>query len=442
MAGPASAKAAPARVAALAAVSERRRRQGRIREILRASKEMSALDERDRALATRLAMGAVAAEGELDRIIDSHVRRGSRLEPCVRDALRISAFELVYLSTPAAVAASQGVELVRGVAPKAAGLANAVLRRVADRDTAAYAKLLENVGGEKVTTEELMRLGGLPLWLAEAGLESLGAQRAVAWARHALEPVVASVAVNRALNGADEAEALLKGAECEPVEGPLPGSFVLGRPSRLVSSGLVEGADVVPCDLAAQETALLARPAAGARVLEVGQGRGTKSILLESVAIAAGEPCKILAVELDAKKSDLAARRMEAAGLSEHVGCICDDATALNSVEGTFDLVFVDAPCSGTGTLARHPEIAWSLAEKSVAGLASTQQQMLAAAAAHVARGRRLVYSTCSILEEENERVVEAFLASPAGLGFSLVSMHRTDIPGADCHFAATLRRG
>ena len=434
--------AAPARHAALVVASERRRRGARARDLLRASGAMDALDERDRALACRLVLGSVAAEGELDRVIDSHLRRGAKLEPRVRDALRLAAFEVLYLDTPDSVAASQGVELVREVAPRAAGLANAVLRRVAGEDAARLAASREALVAGDFTVYDLTRVGGMPVWLADAALGCLGRAGAAAYAEHALEPVLPTVAANRCRHTAAEAFGLLDTAGCEPEEGPLVGSFILGNMPALAASGLVGRVDVLPCDLAAQEVALLARPRPGSRVLEVGQGRGTKTVLLESAAVAAGGACEVCAVEVDAAKSAAAARRMEAAGLSEHVTCVTDDGRELLSIgDEAFDLAFVDAPCSGTGTLARHPEIAWSLEEAAVPGLAALQLQMLSAAAAHVGRGGRLVYSTCSILADENERVADAFLASPAGARFEPVSTHRTAIPGADHHFCATFRR-
>jgi len=82
---------------------------------------MDSLDERDRALVTRLVMGSVIAQGELDRVIDAHLRRAGHLEPRVRDALRIATFEVLYLATPTSASVSQGVELVRSVSSRAAG---------------------------------------------------------------------------------------------------------------------------------------------------------------------------------------------------------------------------------------------------------------------------------------------------------------------------------
>ena len=436
------ARATGARGLALSLLGERRRRDARARDLLRGSSELDALAERDRAFVTRLVLGVTAAAGALDAALEGHLRRGARLEPRVRDALRLAAFELVYLGERADVAVSQGVELVRGVAPRAAGLANAVLRRVAEKDAPAASAARGRISGGAFDAGDLALAGALPAWLCERALASLGREDAAAWARGALEPAGAWVAANRARVQRGQALLhMLREAGCEPEEGPLPGSFLLRAPARLAPSGLVERVDVIPCDLAAQEVALAAAPVPGERALEVGQGRGTKTLLLEGASCAAGGPCEVVAVEVSPRKSATAARRMEAAGIAGHVRCVCADGRELGDDLGLFDLVFLDAPCTGTGTLARHPEIAWSLAPDAPAELAALQRELLASAAARVAPGGRLVYATCSVLAEEDERVVDAFLASDSGAGFELVRAGRTPVrAGTDTHFHAELR--
>ena len=430
------ARLSAARRAALALAGERRRRGARARDFLRGADALSELDERDRGLAVRLVMGVTAAEGTLDALIDSHLQKGgtskrARLEPRVRDALRIAVFELVYLGTRPDVAVSQGVELARSVAPRAAGLANAVLRRVAEKDAALVADARARVESGVFETRDLALVGALPEWLAErVGIRALTT----------LAPAAPWVATNDTKG--QSLRIILEEAGCEPEAGPLPRSYRLGAPSRLAPSGLVERVEVIPCDLAAQEVALACAPAPGERVLEVGQGRGTKTLLLQNAAIAGGGPCEITAIEVSPRKSKLAARRMEAAGLAEHVRCVCADGRALPDDLGTFDLVFLDAPCTGTGTLSRHPEIAWSLEPSAPAELSALQGELLASAAAHVAPDGRLVYATCSILAEENDAVIAAFLASPSGAGFELVRSGLTEVPGgSDTHFHAHLRR-
>ena len=158
-------------------------------------------------------------------------------------------------------------------------------------------------------------------------------------------------------------------------------------------------------------------------MLEVGQGRGTKSVLLAG-ALGAVHPREIVGVDSVATKVQLSRRRMEAAGLANIVNCHELDACRLGdddlpaALDRLFGAVLVDAPCSGTGTLRRHPEIASSLVAEDVASLVALQQRMLEAAAVRVAVGGTLAYATCSVLREEDEDVVERFLASEVGQQF------------------------
>ncbi len=447
-----------ARKVALSVLSERRRRDGRVRDLLRTSDAMAALDARDRALASRLALGATAAEGALDQVLRAYVKRPSSVEPRVRDALRLATFEACYLDTPASAVVSQGVELARFASPRAAGLANAVLRKVVSeaRPRLDQARLRVEEGGRDA--EDLALVSGLPRWLVERIDVARGADATRELALSQLEAAPVYVAPNRARHDESETLSLLRDAGLCPQPAGLPGAFELDTAAGLATSGLVTNVDVVVSDLAAQMVAHRAAPRPGQRVLEIGQGRGTKSILLENEALLTGGVATIVAVDSELFKVRIASRRMETAGLADSVSCYALDARQLAShdvpdaFKRPFDLVFIDAPCSGTGTMRRHPEIAWSLDEAALAGegtLPLLQRQILDAAATRVAPGGRLVYATCSVLPEENERVIEAFLASDQGNSFELIP-YTEEVPylhtmprrgGCDGHFCAVLQR-
>ena len=428
------ARLAAARAAALAAVSAARRRDARIRDLMRTSREVADLDARDRALATRLAVGSVRAVGALDALIDAHLRPGSRLEPRLRDALRVSAFETCYLATPAHVAVSQGVLLAASVAPRARGLANAVLRRIAEKDAprvaAAASRLAEPDAAPAMAdlVDDLALAGAVPAWLARATLDSVGPDVARRLAAGAFEPPAATLALGRPGCAEDPADPLAEaGLSARALS--WPGAFALDSMAGLADSGLVQSARVLPADLAAQVVSTLAAPASDSTLLEVGQGRATKTILMARAAAERGAVTRITSIDLEPFKVDLARERLARAGVSAMCESLALDARRLADADlppqlaRTFDRVFVDAPCSGSGTLRRHPEIAWSLDEPSVAErgtLPELQLQILTAASARVAPGGLLLYSTCSNLVAENESVISSFLASDAGRPFAV----------------------
>ncbi len=415
-------QAAPARRAALAAVSDARRRDGRIRDIIRTHAAFGGLSDVDRALATRLAVGAVAARDLTDELIAAHLKRPSSLEPRVADALRISAFELLFLDTPEEVAVSQGVELVRTVAPRAAGLANAVLRRVAEKGTA--------------DVDALRAVSALPLWLLDRIRADRGDEAAADLARANLEPAPIYVY-------APDARPI---APFGPQRTDVADVYGLADPSGLYGSGLVQSGSVVVSDLAAQRICALVADLAPRTILEVGQGSATKSLILARRCDA-----RITAIDVLPSKVAAARKRIARAGLGGRVtstvldGCRLSEKNLPSELDGLFDCVLLDAPCSGTGTMRRHPEIASALTPEGVSELAQLQARLLTAAASRVAPGGHLVYATCSVLAEENECVVDAFLESLPGAVFSRSRDDLQTVPASgscDGHYCAVMKRG
>ena len=430
------AKLAPARRAALDLLVCIRRRGAHARDLLRNSSIVNDLDPRDRALTTRLVLGTVGACGTLDAAINAHVHATSKIEPRVRDALRLAAFELMYLNTEPAVSVSQGVELVRCVIPAASGMANAVLRRISEMERAQVASARARLNSGEIDEVSVATAGGLPQWLAHELIESMGESAAAELALGATEPAPVFVAANTVKHTCAEVSSLLDEAGLEPVEQPLSASFVVASPANLARSGLVGSCDVLPCDLASQLVSHIAAVAPTRRMLEIGQGRGTKSILMACIARRIGGAAEIVGVDVDEAKVRISAARMVSAGVADDVTCIAFDARMLNAgaapsaLCGEFDTVFVDAPCSGVGTLRRHPEITWSLKPEALdvdaaGSLPALQRELLLQAASHVRLGGALVYATCSPLVQEDEAVVQAFLSTEEGRAFKVDRIER-----------------
>lgn len=435
-----------ARAAALSLASEQRRRSARLRDLMRTSPVLEKLSPEDRALASRLALGCVQTRGALDAAISSHLSRKGHLEPKVKDALALSAFELLFMKTPAAVAVSQGVELVRSQSPKAAGLANAVLHRILEEDVPACHEAQTKLADapEAATAEDLACATGQPVWFCERIASSLGMPQAILALSSLAEPAPVYVAANLGVTDASALERKLTEAGLAPEAQGLPGTFELRHPQKLFASGLVGAVSAVPADLSAQEVALISAPHPGESMLEIGQGRGTKTLLLLSAQKMLAEregvkadKARYVALDSEEFKTKLAQERLAKGGWDGCVSCITFDGTKLGEernlpqeLSGTFDAVFVDAPCSGTGTLRRHPEISWSLEPSAVdaesaEGLPQLQLTLLAAAAAKVAPHGRLVYATCSVLREEDEDIVSRFLSCEAGAGFAVEDVRK-----------------
>lgn len=461
--------ASPARQIALKVAARVRERSAFAHETLDAVLAATpGLDQRDRALATRLAYGAIATRGTLDEALDRLVDRPSRVEPKVRDALQIAAWELLFGGVDPHVAVNEGVELVRSVRPHASGLANAVLRRLAEESSTFP------WGDPVFDANALARKYGHPRWIVDLLADELGraAGESVLAANNAPAPTYLALlgfSGGEKPGAGDTSRAartwlMLENAGAEPRECELDGCVRIGRPAALVDSGVIEAGLAEVCDAGAQFAVHAARPRPGQGIVEIGAGRGTKTLLLQSIAISAGGPSSIWAVDSHRFKLDVLARRVANLGAPAIEPVQADGAalpfgTAMPS-EGTVDAVLVDAPCSGLGTLRRHPDKRWRLHPDEIERLALLGERLLSEASRLVRPGGFVVYSTCTLSKRENREVVERFLAGGPGAGFAIEDL-TPDVPaawmgfvtdtgwfqslpapgGPDGHFVARLRR-
>lgn len=442
-------KLSPGRELALKVTAQVRQRDAFVENVIDSLvRGAQKVGQKDRAFAELLATGVVTTRGTLDEIIDRSMNSPSDIDATVRDALRISAYEFAFLDKQPHAVVDQGVELVRLAAPRAARLGNAVLHRMA-----ADMKLFP-WGNPNTDDKALARKLGFPHWMARLLIDALGRKEAVVFMATCNQPAPLFLAVNAAKATVPEVFDFLKSRNAHPeLVGPADrGCILCGNARAAVNSGVFKNGTAIASDASAQLVALMATPAKGRPFLEVGSGRGTKTVMLQSNALKYnGEQAEMHCVDLHPFKNGVLEKRIADCGL-ENVRLHAGDATRLDEVEGlpaTFGKALVDAPCSGIGTLRRHPEIRWSMTRSKIADLAATQLAMLRSVAPRIEPGGTLVYSTCTVTPEENEGVVEAFLASEEGAGFSILErggrrfIQNQLVPGGpDVHFAALLSNG
>ena len=353
------------------------------------------LSPRDRGLATEIVMGVLRWRSRLDEAItEASSRSLSKLDPEVLTALRIAAYQVKFLSRiPASAAINDSVDLVkRARKASAAPFANAVLRKLASTQPISVAAEFDS------TVANIAREYAHPEWLVERWVRQLGTEAAFQICRQdQSEPALAL----RFEDPAAEAELEAEGIDLSP-GGMLTRARMLldCQVSNLTRTAAFREGRVVIQDEGSQLVALLVGH--GARLLDCCAAPGGKTAILAWRNPAA----EIIAVELHPHRAELLRKRVRAA----NVKVIQADATLL-PVEGRFDRVLADVPCSGTGTLAHNPEIKWRLKPEDLDDLHAKQMAILRAALQHLARGGRAVYSTCSLEREENESVVLEVLA-------------------------------
>ena len=358
-----------------------------------------ALDARERAFAHELAYGVTRLRGRLDHLISLRLHgQVADLDPRVLETLRLGAYQLLYMrGVPAYAAVSETVDQVRAqVGPGPTSLVNAVLRQV-DR---AGDGLEHFPDFDADPLAFLSSWGSHPRWLLERWLAR--------WKPDDVRRLV-------------EADNRRPGTYLLPLESDAPAAAATLSAAGLAAEPVGEGTGslrlgegVTPAAaLAALPRAVVQDPATSLVSRYADVPRGTKVADLcaapgGKVLAVADRPVYTLAA--DRSESRLLMVKENARRVGRPLGLVVADARhpPLRGV----DVVLLDAPCSGTGTLARRPDARWRLQPESIRGLVEVQRDMLTASAEVVGEGGLLVYSTCSLETEENEEQVDAFLSS------------------------------
>jgi len=373
---------------------------------------VSKLRDVDRGLVTELVMGVLRWRGELDFEIERLSGKSlDHFDPEIAAILRLGVYQIRHLSRiPKAAAVNESVELAK-VARKrsAAGLVNAVLRKC--EPNARRAERLESGTPDRDSLEAARR--AMPRWLLERWERHFGAEAATRLAWSSVETPPTTL---RATNGARARDEVARElAE----DGVRTRAASYADAALVVESGPLrtgrawrEGRVAIQ-DEASQLVGLLVAVSPGNPVLDVCAAPGIKTAQLAS-ALGAGTLVAADASQrrLRVMKGLLRGRIPEGVRLE----VVRLDAAQALPFGITFDRILVDAPCSGTGTLGRNPEIKWRLRADDLPRLAATQAAILARALDALQPGGRLVYATCSLEPEENEQVVEKVLGEERGL--------------------------
>lgn len=386
----------------------------------------SGLDERDRRLAAELAYGVLRSRARVDRALAAHADLG-RTPPKVRTALRVAAYQLLFLDrVPAYAAVDDAVAAARAAGgQKLAGFANAVLRKLAK----AGEPPLPADGRARLEIEH-----SLPAWIVDelAATADPAQLPAIAAAFGAPPPLVARTNLRRTTRDALAEELRGQGVTATPVE-RVPSALVLdgaGDPAK--NPAFVAGRWTVQ-DTGAQLVGHVAAPRAGMRILDACAGVGGKSTHLAELA---DDRAPIDAADQSQTKLALCADTARRLGLASITTRVCDLTDPSAPLADAYDLIVLDAPCSGLGVLRRHPDAKWRLQPDSVPRLAALQRQLLDAVVRRLAPGGTLVYSVCTFTRAEGPEQVAALVARTP---LVLVEEHRTWPPEADAFYIARL---
>jgi 16S rRNA (cytosine967-C5)-methyltransferase len=369
--------------------------------------EAAQLDPRDRALAMRLAYGAVQRRGTLDHLIEQLAERpAAELDPPLLAALWLGLYELLYLrGAPDYAVVADAVELAKAHG-RGHGLVNAVLRRATREGPDALLGALSDDTPEHAAVKH-----SHPEWIARLWWQTLGPEQARALLAYDNEPGEVALRANTLVTDA----ATLAGElpVRTHVDAAMPEALVLEEPFDAHGSPLWQRGAFHAQSRAAMLVARVLDPAPGERVLDLCAAPGGKATHLAALMQGRGE---VLAIERNPRRAGglvRTARRLHAANVRVEVA----DARLAWPEGAVFDRVLVDPPCSGLGTLQARADLRWRVTPDAIEEMAGAQAEILAAGAAVLRPGGVLVYSTCTISPTENERPIAAFLDSHPEFG-------------------------
>lgn len=422
-----------AALAALAEVEERGRWSNLA--VPAAIAELAAV--RDRAFAAHLAYETLRWQGTLDAALELVLTRElAAVEPALRRILRLGATQLLISDVPARAAVDTSVALARAAVPAgrasgAGGFVNGVLRALSRRG--------DDLGWPDPDQDRIGHLAlstGHPRWIVEELVVRFGPERAE---RILLADDQAPGVTLRANVDRDALLAELGAAGIEASAGSTPGAIRAPGLDPREHAAVAEGRAVVQ-DEASMQVALACGATPGARVLDLCAGPGGKTTHLAHLV---GPTGAVTAVELHPHRARLitAAAALQSVPVEVVVG---DARTPRLAAEATYDVVLVDAPCTGLGTGRRRPEVRWRRQPGDAAELAALQGELLTAAAPRVAPGGQLTYAVCTWTAAETFAVVEAFErdAASAGLTRGTTRQLWPDTDDTDGMFIATWVRG
>lgn len=458
-----SVKVASSRTVAFKALCVLRKNTTYVQDFLKHFDAFRALLQDEKSFVQHVVCGVISSQSMVDKMLAQYVKRLAHQPYKVLICLRMATYELVYRQTAAYAVVSQYVELVRLVDKRGASFVNAVLHRIATHDQTnfaharqhlvrivqdchSYDDILRTLNAAPISPEsqhhllqsygftcesdflcEACLVSGLPTWIVKRVYRDRGlficAHMALAAQAHVPFYVCKNPYNQPQISG-----------EFAPVQN-VWGSYKLHGISPAALYNDIEGQRLTISDFAAQCIAACVVHTRPKKLLEIGCGKGTKSLLISYMNKRLSCPAISERIVCDKSPQKLACarKRLSCAHINDPIRFVAHDATTLDTYfdgHERFDTVFIDAPCSGSGTMRRHVEAPSTMSEAALDvarpySLVYTQRELLRAASRLVNVGGFLIYATCSIFSCENEDVVSAFLASDAGKGFVCTNFPR-----------------
>lgn len=361
----------------------------------------------DRRLLTQIVYGTLRMRGHLDWIIHRlYTGNFDLMEMGIKNILRTAMFQMWYTDRiPDFAIVDEAVEITKIKHPAGSGLVNAILRNaIRGKDKITYPDV------EKDPALYISIIHSHPLWLVSRWMEIFGLDETIAICRANNEIPPYSLRVNRLKTSRElvTEELLREGFEVKTASFSPDGIIISTLPIPIRETTSYKSGHTQVQDEASQLIAYLVDPKPGDAVFDICAGIGGKTTHLAEIM---GNRGKILAIDVNENKIELLKGNIRRQGITIVDAQVKDATKDLGrNFHAAFDKILIDAPCSGLGTLRRNPEIKWRISKESLRKAVLLQKAILKRAALYLKKGGVLVYSTCSLLPEENQQIIRDFI--------------------------------
>ncbi len=368
------------------------------------SKNAQKLNAKDIGLISEIVYGVITWKLTIDEIIKKYSKiRLKKISPWILDILRLSIYQIVFLDKiPKSAAVNEGVNLAKRYGHRSSsGFANAILRKVEKQDYEDF----KNIKDEK---ERLSKQYSMPLWIIEELMEErleLEKIEEICISSN-IRPKV-SIRINTLKTNKEELKQILENENIKATDGLLKDFLVLDKAKNIEKLESFKNGLFTVQDEAAGLTALILNPKKGENILDACSSPGGKTTYIAQLVENEGQ---IIAFDIHEHRTRLVEQNAKRLGVNIIETKVQDASKFEEKYVNKFDKILLDVPCLGIGVLKRKPDIKWQKKKEDVKEISEIQYKILENCSKYLKQNGELVYSTCSILKEENENLIEKFL--------------------------------
>ena len=368
------------------------------------SKNAQKLNAKDIGLISEIVYGVITWKLTIDEIIKKYSKiRLKKISPWILDILRLSIYQIVFLDKiPKSAAVNEGVNLAKRYGHRSSsGFANAILRKVEKQDYEDF----KNIKDEK---ERLSKQYSMPLWIIEElmgeGLELEKIEEICISSN--IRPKV-SIRINTLKTNKEELKHILENENIKATDGILKDFLVLDKAKNIEKLESFKNGLFTVQDEAAGLTSLILDPKKGESILDACSSPGGKTTYIAQLVENEGQ---IIAFDIHEHRTRLVEQNAKRLGVNIIETKVQDASKFEEKYVNKFDKILLDVPCLGIGVLKRKPDIKWQKKKEDVKEISEIQYKILENCSKYLKPKGELVYSTCSIIKEENEDLIEKFL--------------------------------